>query len=91
MLNLKVAFALLERGLRVTLIVQSPQVLSQLMEPEDAALIRNALNNAGLKIQTGAGPAGFFPTATGSAGYYWTTAARLPVRWYASAKGCSRT
>ena len=54
-LNLKVAFALLERGLQVTLIVQSPQVLSQLMEPEDAALIRDALNNAGLKIQTGAG------------------------------------
>ena len=54
-LNLKVAFALLERGLRVTLIVQSPQVLSQLMEPEDAALIRDALNNAGLKILTGAG------------------------------------
>ena len=55
MLNLKVAFALLERGLRVTLIVQSPQVLSQLMEPEDTALIRNALDNAGLKILTGAG------------------------------------
>jgi NAD(P)H-nitrite reductase large subunit len=54
-LNLKVAFALLERGLRVTLVVQSPQVLSQLMEPEDAALIRDALNNAGLKILTGAG------------------------------------
>ena len=54
-LNLKVAFALLERGLRVTLVVKSPQVLSQLMEPEDAALIRNALNNAGLNILTGAG------------------------------------
>jgi NAD(P)H-nitrite reductase large subunit len=54
MLNLKAAFALLERGLQVTLVVQSPQVLSQLMEPEDAALIRDALNNAGLKILTGA-------------------------------------
>ena len=42
MLNLKAAFALLERGLQVTLVVQSPQVLSQLMEPEDAALIRDA-------------------------------------------------
>ncbi len=53
-LNLKVAFALLERGLQVTLVVRSPQVLSQLMEPGDAALIRSALNNAGLKIMTGA-------------------------------------
>lgn len=54
MLNLKASFALLERGLAVTLVVQSPQVLSQLMEPEDAVLIRNALNKAGLKIRTGA-------------------------------------
>jgi NAD(P)H-nitrite reductase large subunit len=54
MLNLKGAFALLERGLQVTMIVQSPQVLSQLMEPADATLIRDALNNAGLKIETGA-------------------------------------
>lgn len=54
MLNLKVAFALLERGLEVTMVVQSPQVLSQLMEPGDAFLIRNALNKAGLNIVTGA-------------------------------------
>jgi NAD(P)H-nitrite reductase large subunit len=53
-LNLKVAFALLERGIEVMLIVRSPQVLSQLMEPEDTTLIRKALNNAGLKITTGA-------------------------------------
>lgn len=55
LLNLKVAFALLERGLEVTLVVRSPQVLSQLMEPEDAGLIRDSLNRAGLKIATGAG------------------------------------
>ncbi|MEN6439665.1 MAG: FAD-dependent oxidoreductase [Syntrophobacter sp.] len=55
MLNLKASFALLERGLQVTLVVKSPQVLSQLMEPDDAALIRDALNKAGLKIETGAG------------------------------------
>jgi NAD(P)H-nitrite reductase large subunit len=54
MLNLKTSFAFLERSLVVTMIVQSPQVLSQLMEPADATLIRNALNNAGLKIETGA-------------------------------------
>ncbi len=52
-LNLKASFALLERGIKVTLIVQSPQVLSQLMEPGDAALIRDALNKAGLEIETG--------------------------------------
>jgi NAD(P)H-nitrite reductase large subunit len=53
LLNLKAAFALLERGLKVTLVVYSPEVLSQLMEPEDAFLIRKALDRAGLKIKTG--------------------------------------
>ncbi|MFH0781433.1 MAG: FAD-dependent oxidoreductase [Pseudomonadota bacterium] len=53
LLNLKVAFALLERGIKVTLVVFSPEVLSQLMEPVDAALIRQALDQAGLKIITG--------------------------------------
>ena len=54
LLNLKAAFALLERGVRVTLVVRSPQVLSQLMDPEDALLIRGALDRAGLEIRTGA-------------------------------------
>jgi len=54
LLNLKAAFALLERGLKVTLVVFSPEVLSQLMEPEDARLIRQALDRAGLSIKTGA-------------------------------------
>ena len=53
LLNLKVAFALLERGLDVTLVVHSPEVLSQLMDPADATRIRDALDNAGLNIQTG--------------------------------------
>ena len=53
LLNLKTAFALLERNLDVTLVVRSPEVLSQLMEPDDATLIRDALNRAGLKIYTG--------------------------------------
>jgi NAD(P)H-nitrite reductase large subunit len=52
LLNLKAAFALLERGLDVTLVVYSPEVLSQLMEPNDAVLIRDALHKAGLKIIT---------------------------------------
>lgn len=54
LLNLKAAFALLERQLKVTLIVRSPEVLSQLMEPDDSVLIRKALDNAGLKIKTNA-------------------------------------
>ncbi len=53
LLNLKAAFALLELGIRVTLVVYSPEVLSQLMEPSDAGLIRDALDKAGLKILTG--------------------------------------
>lgn len=53
LLNLKAAFALLERHLKVTLIVQSPEVLSRLMEPDDSRLIREALNQAGLRILTG--------------------------------------
>ena len=52
-LNLKAAFALLEKGLKVTLVVYSPEVLSQLMDPEDAFLVRNALDSAGLEIITG--------------------------------------
>jgi len=53
LLNLKTAFALLKRGIAVTLVVHSPEVLSQLMDPADAALIRKALIDAGLVIQTG--------------------------------------
>ena len=68
LLNLKTAFALLECGLEVTLAVRSPQVLSQLMEPEDAALIRDALNRAGLKIMTGATARGILSNDKGVCG-----------------------
>jgi len=68
MLNLKASFALLERGLQVTMVVQSPQVLSQLMEPGDATLIRNALDNAGLKIETGAGARRILSNGNGVSG-----------------------
>jgi NAD(P)H-nitrite reductase large subunit len=54
LLNLKAAFALLARGIKVTLVVYSPEVLSQLMDPQDAVLIRKALDDAGLEIRTGA-------------------------------------
>ncbi len=53
MSNLKTAFALLERGLAVTMVVTSPEVLSQVMEPDGAALIRDALKRTGLRILTG--------------------------------------
>jgi NAD(P)H-nitrite reductase large subunit len=53
LLNLKAAFSLLERGIEVTLVVFSPEVLSQLMEPADAARLRGALIAAGLNIMTG--------------------------------------
>jgi nitrite reductase (NADH) large subunit len=53
MLNLKTGFALLERGLAVTMVVTSPEILSQIMEPDGASLIRNALTRAGLRIITG--------------------------------------
>ena len=52
LVNLKAAFALLEKGISVTLVVYSPEVLSQLMEPKDAWLIRRILEEAGLKILT---------------------------------------
>jgi nitrite reductase (NADH) large subunit len=53
LLNLKAAFPLLEKGLKVTLVVQSPEVLSRLMDPADSGLIRAALQKAGLRIETG--------------------------------------
>jgi NAD(P)H-nitrite reductase large subunit len=68
LLNLKVAFALLECGLKVTLVVRSPQVLSQLMEAEDAGLIRDALNRAGLQIRTGAAARRILSNDTGVCG-----------------------
>lgn len=52
MLNLKTAFALLELGLAVSLVVTSPEVLSQVMEPDGATLIRDGLERAGLRILT---------------------------------------
>ena len=53
LLNLKAAFALLEKKVKVTLIVRSPEVLSQLMDPEDTGRIKKALDSAGLVIETG--------------------------------------
>jgi NAD(P)H-nitrite reductase large subunit len=68
LLNLKAAFALLERGVKVTLVVFSPEVLSQLMEPQDALLIRRALDRAGLMIKTGASATAVVADSTGVTG-----------------------
>lgn len=65
LLNLKTAFALLEKGVAVTLVVFSPEVLSQLMEPQDAVRIRAALDAAGLKILTGRSAAAVVAGADG--------------------------
>jgi NAD(P)H-nitrite reductase large subunit len=68
LLNLKAAFALLDRGIKVTLVVYSSEVLSQLMDPEDAVLIRTALDEAGLEIRTGAAAAEIRSNASGVTG-----------------------
>lgn len=53
LVNLKTAFALLERGIKVTLVVKSLEILSQLMEPEDAFILKEALIASGLEVLTG--------------------------------------
>lgn len=68
LLNLKAAFALLELKIKVTLVVFSPEVLSQLMDPEDAVLIRKALDDAGLVIKTRSAVIGIQSDHTGVTG-----------------------
>ncbi len=87
LLNLKTAFALLERNLDVTLIVRSPEVLSQLMEPQDAALIRDALNNAGLKIKTGCGATSILADARGVSGVVLDDGSEIPCQMVFIGKG----
>ena len=55
-------------GVKVTLAVYSPEVLSQLMEPQDASLIRQALDDAGLFIITGVAATGIVTDASGVTG-----------------------
>ena len=38
----------------MTLVVRSPAIFSQLMDPEDSALLRDAITAAGVKIVAGA-------------------------------------
>jgi len=87
LLNLKAAFALLERGVKVTLVVYSPEVLSQLMEPEDALLIRQALDNAGLAIKTGVAATGIMADASGVTGVALDNGSELPCQMVCIGKG----
>ncbi len=87
LLNLKAAFALLERGVKVTLVVYSPEVLSQLMEPEDALLIRQALDNAGLTIATGAAATGIMADASGVTGVALDNGSELACQMVCIGKG----
>jgi NAD(P)H-nitrite reductase large subunit len=87
LLNLKAAFALLELGIKVTLVVYSPEVLSQLMEPEDAGLIRKALDKAGLKIMTGRSAKGIISDKSGVTGVALDDGSEIPCRMVCVGKG----
>jgi NAD(P)H-nitrite reductase large subunit len=87
LLNLKAAFVLLERGLKVTLAVYSPEVLSQLMEPDDALLIRLALDDAGLTVKTGVAATGITADASGVTGVTLDNGRELPSQMVCIGKG----
>jgi NAD(P)H-nitrite reductase large subunit len=87
LLNLKAAFALLERGVMVTLAVYSPEVLSQLMEPDDALLIRKALKDAGLSVMTGVAASGITADASGVTGVTLDNGSELPCQMVCIGKG----
>lgn len=87
LLNLKTAFALLERGLGVTMVVTSPEVLSQIMEPDGAALIRDALERAGLGILTGRSVIEVVGGADGVAAAVLSSGEELPCQMLCIGKG----
>ncbi|MDY6877824.1 MAG: FAD-dependent oxidoreductase [Chloroflexota bacterium] len=87
MLNLKAAFALLERGLTVTLVVTSPEVLSQVMEPDGAALIRDGLERAGLRIITGRNITQIIAGPNGVTGVLLDSGEELPCEIVCIGKG----
>jgi NAD(P)H-nitrite reductase large subunit len=86
-LNLKAAFALLEKKIKVTLVVHSPEVLSQLMDPEDAFLIRKALDRAGLKIMTGCSADHVVTDAGGVCAVALDNGTQIPCRMVCVGKG----
>lgn len=87
LLNLKTAFALLERGLPVTMVVTSAEVLSQVMEPDGAALIRDALARAGLKVVTGRSIAKVLGGPAGMTGVLLDDGVELPCEILCIGKG----
>jgi nitrite reductase (NADH) large subunit len=87
LLNLKAAFALLERGLKVTLVVYSSEVLSQLMEPEDVFLIRKALDRAGLNIKTGCAVTRILSDRTGVTGVVLDSGGEMSCQMVCMGKG----
>jgi NAD(P)H-nitrite reductase large subunit len=87
LLNLKAAFALLERRVKVSLAVYSPEVLSQLMEPRDAGLIRQALDDAGLEIITGVAATGVVAGASGVTAVALNDGRELPCEMVCIGKG----
>lgn len=87
LLNLKAAFALLERNIKVTLVVNSPEVLSQLMEPEDAFLLRQALDDAGLRTITGANATQIIAGSNGVVGVALDNGDDLPCQMICIGKG----
>ena len=87
LLNLKAAFALLEKGVTVTLVVYSQEVLSQLMEPDDAFLIRNALDKAGLIIKAGYTVRGILSDKSGVTGVSLDDGSEMPCQMICIGKG----
>lgn len=87
MLNLKTAFALLERGVGVTMVVTSPEILSQIMEPEGAVLVRAALARAGLRVLTGRNVVEVVGDAGGVTGVRLDTGERLDCQIVCIGKG----
>lgn len=87
LLNLKATFALRERGVDVTLVVSSPAILSQLMEPEDSALLREAILAAGVKIVAGTSVKGVLSGKDGVTGVALDGGKELPCDLVCIGKG----
>ena len=53
LVSLQVANALLSRGLKMTVVVKSSQILSQMLDPEGAARIETAMEREGVRVIKG--------------------------------------
>jgi len=53
LVGLQVANALWRRNLRLTVVVKSPQVLSQMLDPEAASIIERAMKEKGVRVLKG--------------------------------------